>query len=115
MRSLKPPELYKGTRCVVVNCSPKVAEVEIAVGAHKGKRHFIPRIRLKPTDTQLLFKFQRRHLPLRPCFAMTINKAQGQTLKCVGLDLRQHVFTHGVLYVALLRTESKDSSLLQME
>ncbi|GFS15640.1 ATP-dependent DNA helicase PIF1 [Elysia marginata] len=89
----------------MVNCSP--AEVEIAVGALKGKRHFITRISLKPTDTQLPFKFQRRQLPLRPCFAMTINKAQGQTLKCVGLDLTQHVFIHGMLYVALFRTGSK--------
>ncbi|GFS27440.1 ATP-dependent dna helicase pif6-like protein [Elysia marginata] len=109
MRSLKPPELRNGTRYVVVNCSPMVAEVEIAVGAHKGKRHFIPRIPLEPTDTQLPFKFQWRQLPLRPCFAMTMNKAQGQILKCVRLDLRQHVFTHVMLYVALTRTGSKDN------
>ncbi|GFS08031.1 ATP-dependent DNA helicase PIF1 [Elysia marginata] len=103
MRSLKPPELINGTRCVVVNCSPNVAEVEITVGAHKGKRHFIPRIPVEPTDTQLPFKFQRSQLPLRPCFAMTINKAQGLTLKCEELNVRQHVFTHVMLYVALLR------------
>ncbi|GFS15260.1 hypothetical protein ElyMa_001444700 [Elysia marginata] len=40
MRSWKPLELINGTRCVVVDCSPNVAEVEIAVGAHKGKWHF---------------------------------------------------------------------------
>ncbi|GFR91373.1 hypothetical protein ElyMa_002591800 [Elysia marginata] len=73
MRSLKPPELINGTRCIVVSCTPNVAEVEIAAGAYKGQRHFIPRIPLEPFDTQLPFNFQRRQLPLRPCFGMTIN------------------------------------------
>jgi hypothetical protein len=31
---------------------------------------------------------------------MTINKAQGQTVKCVGIDLHKPVFSHGQLYVA---------------
>lgn len=35
---------------------------------------------------------------------MTINKAQGQTLQKVGLDLQDHVFAHGQLYVASNRT-----------
>ena len=34
---------------------------------------------------------------------MTINKAQGQTLKHVGLCLKEPVFTHGQLYVTLSR------------
>ena len=34
---------------------------------------------------------------------MTINKSQGQSLGTVGLDLRQPVFAHGQLYVALSR------------
>lgn len=32
---------------------------------------------------------------------MTINKSQGQSLNTVGMDLRQPVFCHGQLYVAL--------------
>ena len=46
----------------------------------------------------------RRQFPIRLCFAMTVNKSQGQSLKNVGLDLRSPVFTHGQLYVALSRT-----------
>ena len=34
---------------------------------------------------------------------MTINKAQGQTVQHVGLDLHTPVFSHGQLYVALSR------------
>ncbi|GAA0185858.1 hypothetical protein LIER_33146 [Lithospermum erythrorhizon] len=45
----------------------------------------------------------RRQIPIRLCFAMTINKAQGQTLDFVGIYLKQPVFSHGQLYVALSR------------
>ncbi|KIJ08829.1 hypothetical protein PAXINDRAFT_88308, partial [Paxillus involutus ATCC 200175] len=36
-------------------------------------------------------------------YATMINKAQGQSVKHVGLDLRSGVFSHGQLYVALSR------------
>ena len=37
---------------------------------------------------------------------MSINKSQGQSVKHVGLDLRNVVFTHGQLYVAVSRVMS---------
>ena len=40
---------------------------------------------------------------LQLCFAISINKSQGQSLPDVGLDLRNSVFSHGQLYVALSR------------
>ena len=40
---------------------------------------------------------------------MTINKAQGQTLKTVGLALSKPVFSHGMLYVGLSRVGNNDS------
>jgi len=57
---------------------------------------FIPRvsITIMTTDnrsTPIMFK--RRQLPVRPAFAMTINKSQEQTLENVGLYLPTPVFT----------------------
>jgi len=37
---------------------------------------------------------------------MTINKAQGQSVKYVRVDLKTPVFGHGTLYVALSRCTS---------
>jgi ATP-dependent exoDNAse (exonuclease V) alpha subunit len=44
---------------------------------------------------------------MRLYFAMTINKAQGQSLQKIGINLRQPVFTHGQFYVAFSRITDK--------
>ena len=62
-----------------------------------------------PSDSALPFKFRRRQLPLRPAFAMTINKAQGQTLHMAGLYLPSQPFSHGQLYVAKTRVGSRSA------
>ena len=40
---------------------------------------------------------------MKPCFAMTINKSQGQTLNLIGMHLKERMFTHEQLYVELTR------------
>ena len=82
-------------------------EVELTTGDHAGHKVFIPRISNYPTEQEVAFKFSRRQFPIRLCFAMTINKSQGQTVKQVGLDLRRPVFTHGQFYVAVSRVTSR--------
>ncbi|GAA0182189.1 hypothetical protein LIER_30334 [Lithospermum erythrorhizon] len=58
------------------------------------------------SDNKYSIPFVRRQIPLKLCFAMTINKSQAQTLDFVGIYLRQPVFTHGQLYVAMSRVKT---------
>ena len=51
----------------------------------------IPRMNLTPSESGLPFKFQRREFSISLCFAMTINKNQGQTLNKVGLLLDSYM------------------------
>ena len=60
-------------------------------------------------DADCPVPFERIQFPIRLCFAMTINKAQGQTLDYVGLYLREPVFSHGQFYVALSRAKNSTS------
>ena len=69
-------------------------------------------IPLIPTNLALPFEFKRLQFPVSLCFAMTINKSQGQTCKAVGIDLTEESFTHGMLYVVLSRVGSPDSLTL---
>ena len=43
------------------------------------------------------------------CTGMTINKAQGQTLRMAGLYLPSQPFSHGQLYVAKTRVGSRNA------
>ena len=82
---------------------------KILTGKHRGETAFIPRISLDTAPSAgLPFTLRRRQFPVRLAFAMTINKAQGQSLKVVGIHLHTPVFAHGQLYVAISRaTDSR--------
>lgn len=64
----------------------------------------IPRIRFRfKIPGGASFEVTRTQFPLRLAYCMTYNKAQGQTLQCVLLDITSPPFAHGHLYVALSR------------
>ena len=49
-----------------------------------------------------------KQMPLEPAYAMTVHKAQGQTLEAVNLVLGRGCFAPGQLYTALSRCRSMD-------
>lgn len=75
-------------------------------------------ITCKSLSTEITHVFQRLsfnakgvtriQFPLIPAFALSIHKAQGQTLEKVGLELSRHPFAHGMLFTALSRVRRKD-------
>ena len=66
-----------------------------------GKVVFIPRMTLEPSAESLPIELSHCQFLVHLAFAMTINKAQGQSIKYVDIDLCIPVFSQGQLCVAL--------------
>ena len=91
---------------MITKLSANTIEAKISHGRYAGQDIIIPRIPLIPSNSTLPFEFRRLQFPVALCFAMIINKSQGQTFKAVGVDFTNESFTHGMLYVALSRVGS---------
>jgi hemolysin-activating ACP:hemolysin acyltransferase len=96
LRNINPSiGLCNGTRLIVTQLSARVIEAQIITRSNIGNRVFIPRIIFPINEGRCPFTIKRRQFPLRLCYAMTINKSKGQSLKTVGVFLKEQVFTHG--------------------
>ncbi|KAG3160371.1 hypothetical protein PI126_g6931 [Phytophthora idaei] len=94
MRNLNPDlGLCNGTRLRIVELKPHVIHATIMTGERQGQHVFIPRIAFISDGDSREFPFRlwRKQFPVQPAFAMTINKAQGQTVQNLGLYLRHPV------------------------
>ncbi|GMF58967.1 unnamed protein product [Phytophthora fragariaefolia] len=106
MRNLNPDlGLCNSTRHRVVELKPNVTHAKIMTGERRGQDVLIPRIVFisDGNDASFPYQLRRKQFPVQTAFAMTINKAQGQTVHNLGLYLASPCFSHGQLYVALSR------------
>src|SRR5258705_7682153 len=113
LRNINQPKLCNGTRLAVKKLFSNVVEATILIGPFEGEDVLIPRIPMIPTD--MPFQFKRLQFPIRLAFAITINKAQGQSLELCGLYLDTDCFSHGQLYVACSRVGKPDNLFIFMQ
>jgi len=100
------------TRLRLLGINRNCLQVAILGGKCDGAIRLLLRIKLTTSDEELPFILEGKQFPVRLCFAMPVNKSQGPSLKQVGVDLLTDAFTHGQLYVALLRVTSLDGLTL---
>ena len=101
LRNLDPPRLCNGTRLILTQLNSHTLNAKILSGEYEGQDVTIPRIPFIPSDFP--FEFKRTQFPIKLSYALSINKAQGQTLKTVGLCLETDCFSHGQFYVGVSR------------
>jgi ATP-dependent DNA helicase PIF1 len=102
--------LCNGTRLIITHLGRNVIGGIILTGSFQGQRATLPRVAVTSEPSRdIAFRLKRLQFPVRLSFAITINKAQGQSLNYVGIDLRSEIFGHGQLYVALSRATKAEN------
>jgi ATP-dependent exoDNAse (exonuclease V) alpha subunit len=86
-----------------------VLDGKVISGSNIGKKLFISRLSLTPSNRRISFQFQRRQISIVVCFAMTINKGQGKSLKQICVYLLRSVFSQGQPYIVISRVTSRNS------
>ena len=113
LRNINQPKLCDGTRLSVKKLMTNIIEAQILTGPFEGEDILIPRIPMILTN--MSFQLKRLQFPIRLAFAITINKAQGQSLELCGLYLHTDCFSNGQLYVACSIVGNPDNLFIYTE
>ena len=79
--------LCNGTHMVLLKVRMMILRCRILGGNHTGNVIFIPRMTLEPSSEGHPIELSHHQFPVHLAFAMTINKAQAQSIINVGIDL----------------------------
>jgi ATP-dependent exoDNAse (exonuclease V) alpha subunit len=85
--------LYNGTRMILIHSTQHVLQCRVLRRRNEGGEEegenivMIPRMGLDVNKEEYPIPLRRLQFPVQVGYAMTINKAQGQSMKHVGLDL----------------------------
>ena len=114
LRNLYPKKgLYNGTHIVIIRLGQHCIKTQILGSSFYGQLRLIPHIKLTSTDGELPFIINKKQFPTQLCFAITVNKSQGQSFNFISINLYILVFTHRQLYITLSRvTDIRRLSLL---
>ena len=112
MRNLRPADkLMNGTKFVlrrVLSAKALLCERLDEHGHATGHIFVLPRITMTYTLPTTAVQLLRLQFPCMLAYALTFNKAQGQTLSRVGIDVRAAVFSHGQAFVAFSRVRASN-------
>ena len=98
-----------GTRYIGNQLHQHITEAKIATGSSAGRTIFIPRITHVTQENEYPFEMRRKQYPIKPAFAVIVNKSQGQTFERIEVYLPNNFFFHAQLYVAMSRIGSKSN------
>ena len=101
--------IMNNTKVIIREISRKFITVETLL---EHKQILLPRITFRFTLPRSGLTIERKQFPLRLCYAITVNKSQGQTLRKVCFDIREHPFAHGQLYVGTSRIKNRNDILI---
>ena len=104
LRKIKPSVGHvNGARYVLESMTPNFLFLSSVFSSRNAARLKLPRTNCTANkDNFPISGFRRCQLPIRVCFAMTINIARGKsTPGTLGIDLHKQCFSLGQFYVAL--------------
>ena len=119
IRNLNPSAgLCNGTRLIFNHVAPNRRVMYCKLKDEVSGQYSlvaIPRICLRPKEKEYPFEWCRLQFPIDVAFVTTLNKAQGDTQKMVGIWLPAPVFGHGQFYVGVSRVGAPERCVVAIK